>query len=217
VNAGTLASIWRYPVKSLCGQSLSSVFVAESGLPGDRAEALVVRGGHAREDKTYRGKEHDRLHLVPDADAAIQLGAARGVLLERRGGGPFFDDAPISLLLDRWLDDLSACVGYAVEPERFRPNFFVHANRDFTAGEASLQDAEFQLGRARLRVRGPIERCVTITYDPSGGASDPEILRWVAQRRNAWMGIYCDVVKPGEVRTGDSLLLISPAREADRL
>jgi uncharacterized protein YcbX len=210
MNVGTLASIWRYPVKSLRGESLENAVVGDSGIPGDRASALFVQSGHAREGKTYRGKEHDRLHLTFSAETALELGTARGVALERRGDGPFFDDAPISLLLDRWLDDLSAYVGYAVEPERFRPNFFVRTRPDFTAGEASLQGAELRLGQARLRVRYPIERCVTTTYDPHGGRADPEILRVVAQRRNAWMGVYCDVVRAGAVRTGDSLILDSP-------
>jgi uncharacterized protein YcbX len=208
---GTLAAIWRYPVKSLRGESLESVTIDEAGIPGDRAAALFVRSGHAREGKTYRGKEHDRLHLASSPEAALELGATRGVTLERRGDGPFFDDAPISLIFDRWLDDLNAAVGYAVEPERFRPNFFVRARSEFTAGEAALQNAELMLGGAHLRVRYPIERCVTTTYDPRGGAADPEILRLVAQRRNAWMGVYCDVTRAGTVRTGDSMVLVSPS------
>ncbi len=213
MTAGTLASIWHYPIKSLRGEPLRSAFVSESGIPGDRAEALVVQSGHVREGKTYRGKEHDRLHLISRTEEAIQLGAARGVVLDRRSGGPFFDDAPISLILDLWLDELRDYLGHGVEPERFRPNFFVRARAGFTGGEAALQGAELDLGQARLRVRAPIVRCVTITYDPADGASDPEILRVVAQRRNSWMGVYCDVVQPGDVRTGDCLAVVE--RRAD--
>lgn len=205
---GTLASIWRYPVKSLRGEPLESVEVGESGIPGDRSSALFVRGGHAREGRTFRGKEHERLHLTADPETAIELGAARGVELEHRSGQHFFDDAPISMLLDRWLRELHAHLGYEVEPERFRPNFFVRARAQFAGGEADLEGAQLQLGHVRLRVRYPIERCVTTTYDPHGGAGDPEILRFVAARRNAWMGVYCDVVQAGSTRTGDPLVLL---------
>lgn len=207
---GTLAGIWRYPVKSLRGEPLDRVAVAESGIPGDRGSALFVRSGHARVGKTYRGKEHDRLHLMDDPQAAHELGALRGVELERRSGEHFFDGAPISILLDRWMHDLNAHVGYEVEPERFRPNFFVRANVDFTSGEAALEGAALQFGEVRLRVRGPIERCVAVTYDPHGGASDPEILRFVAQHRNAWMGIYCDVLAAGTAAIGDRVVLLDP-------
>jgi uncharacterized protein len=206
---GTLASIWRFPVKSLAGESLTGVEVDESGIPGDRERALLVRSEHARTGKPYRGKEDERLHLTPNPSTAIDLAGGRGVELGLEQGAHFFDDAPISVLVDRWLDDLSEHVGYAVEPERFRANFIVRAATDFHMQEAALVGAELAMGTVRFHVRSPIGRCVTTTYDLKGGASDPEILRFVAQSRNAWMGIYCDVLAPGAVRIGDVLELVS--------
>jgi uncharacterized protein YcbX len=208
---GTLVSIYRYPVKSLKGETLVRALVEETGIPGDRHAALFVRAGHARTGKPYRGKEHGRLHLLSDANAAVKLAHERGVEAELRTGGRFFDDAPISLLIDRWLEELGAYVGYRVEPERFRPNFFVRAVPGFAGDEASLCGAELALGDVRLRARSPIERCVVTTYDPLGGAADPEILRFIAQRRNARMGIYCDVLRRGHVRAGDLLTRLSPS------
>jgi uncharacterized protein len=38
---GSVASLWRYPVKSMLGEDLSAVEVTERGLLGDRAYALV--------------------------------------------------------------------------------------------------------------------------------------------------------------------------------
>ena len=38
--AGTVASLWRYPVKSMLGEELNSAQVTEGGLLGDRAYAL---------------------------------------------------------------------------------------------------------------------------------------------------------------------------------
>jgi uncharacterized protein YcbX len=73
--------------------------------------------------------------------------------------------------------------------------------------EQTLVDARLQLGTVRLRVRSPIERCVTVTYHPRGETSDPQILRFLAAQRNAWMGIYCDVLEPGIVAVGDPLVL----------
>jgi uncharacterized protein YcbX len=206
VVIGTLASIWRYPVKSLRGQSLEHATITAAGIPGDRASALFIQSGHAREGKTYRGKEHDRLHLAIGAEEAVTLGADRGVALAHRSDGPFFDAAPVSLLVDRWLDELGSLAGYPVEPERFRPNFFIRAVAEFKSDEAALEGAELELGRALLRVRHPIERCVTTTYDPRGGRANPEILRLVATHRNAMMGVYCDVVRTGMVEIGDALV-----------
>lgn len=202
---GTLAAVRRYPVKSLRGEALEAAAVDEGGIPGDRAGALFVRTGNERAGKTYRGKEHDRLHLLDDVVLAQASAGERGVEVEFREGEHFFDDAPISLLVDRWLDSLNQHLGYVVEWERFRPNFFVVATPAFALAEHELVNGELQLGSVTLRVRSPIERCVTTTYHPQGKASDPEILRFVAQQRNAMMGVYCDVLEPGIARLGDQL------------
>ncbi|MBV9334162.1 MAG: MOSC domain-containing protein, partial [Candidatus Eremiobacteraeota bacterium] len=154
-----------------------------------------------------RGKEHERLHLISGEEAGRAAAASRNVDVEVRKGERFFDDAPVSIIVDRWLDELNEHLGYTVEWERFRPNFFVRAARDFTQSEWQLQGADLLIGGARLRVRCPIERCVAITYHPRGEPSDPEILRFIAQRRDACMGIYCDVVEPGLASIGDSLVL----------
>ena len=100
---------------------------------------------------------------------------------------------------------LNEHLGYAVEWERFRPNFFVRASAPPESEEA-LQGAALTLGTVRLRVRGPIERCVAVTYHPNGEPSDPRILRYLAQERGALLGIYCDVVEPGTAAVGDPLI-----------
>jgi uncharacterized protein YcbX len=202
---GTLEAVRRYPVKSLRGEALDAAAVGEGGIPGDRAGALFVRTGNARVGKTYRGKEHDRLHLLDDVTLARASAGERGVEVEFRRGDHFFDDAPISLLIDRWLDSLNGHLGYVVEWERFRPNFFVVASPAFALVERELVDDELQLGGVALRVRSPIERCVTTTYHPQGKASDPEILAFLAQQRDTLMGVYCDVLQPGIARVGDQL------------
>ncbi len=206
-RVGSVAAIWRYPVKSLAGELLDEVEVTAGGLAGDRTRALVVRHGHARTGQPYRGKENSRLHLSRDPAAGLRLGDQAGVALELCDDGAYFDAAPVSVLVDRWLEALSAHLGYRAEPQRFRPNFFVHADPEFSAGEGELVGAIVTIGEVRMRVRKPIERCVVITYDPHGAPSDPRVLRYVAQQRNTWMGIYCDVLEPGTARAGDALVI----------
>jgi len=201
---GTLRAIRRYPVKSLRGETLEECVVLAGGLVGDRRGALFAGADHTRAGKTYRGKEDARLHLT--ADPGEVVARVPGARLESSDEG-YFDDAPVSLILDRWLDGLSSAVGYRVEFERFRPNFYVEAAPGVTLGEEAFTGRELRLGDLTLRVRYPIERCVVPTYDPRGGASDPRILRYLAQERSNWMGIYCDVPRAGTARTGDSLEL----------
>lgn len=40
-TAGTVVSLWRYPVKSILGEELNSSYITERGLLGDRAYALI--------------------------------------------------------------------------------------------------------------------------------------------------------------------------------
>jgi len=202
---GTLRAIRRYPVKSLGGEALETATVLPNGLEGDRVAALINDDG-ARTGKPARGKEHNRLHLQHTIEDAMRLASA--VHLERDADSRFFDLAPISLILDRWLDGVSDDVGYRVEWERFRPNFYIEASDGIALEEAELVDRDLRLGEVRLRVREPIERCVVPSYDLHGGAADPRVQRYVVQSRANVMGIYCDVPRAGIARIGDSLELI---------
>lgn len=209
-SLGTLRAIRRYPIKSLRGEDLRESLVLDNGLPGDRVAAPFVISGHPRVGKALRGKEHDRLHLLSTADEARAAAAERGIEIEIRDGDThYFDDAPVSLIFDRWLDGVSAQMGYRVGFERFRPNFYVRADDAFDETERSLDGERLQIGSdVRLRVRYGIERCVVPTYDPQTGEADPRILRYIARQRNNIMGIYCDVETEGIVRSGDAVTIV---------
>ena len=69
---GTISHLWRYPVKALRGEALAIAELDENGVAGDRRAALFVTSpNHARSGKTYRGKEHNLLHTVEEASAAM--------------------------------------------------------------------------------------------------------------------------------------------------
>ncbi|HMD01884.1 MAG TPA: MOSC domain-containing protein [Candidatus Baltobacteraceae bacterium] len=203
---GMLVRLWRYPVKSLRPEVLERAEIGEHGLLGDRRAALFVRTPDVpRSGQTYRGKEHNLLHTVASPGAARALAAQRHVDLEERSEGPYFDTRPVSLLMDRWLLELSRMLGFAVDPQRFRPNLFVAGEPDFEAAEEELVGALLGIGTVRLRVVQPNLRCVTTTYDLDTGTSDPRVLRAIAQQRDNVMGVYCTVETPGVVRLGETL------------
>lgn len=206
---GTVAAIWRYPIKSLQFEALEEVDITPEGLRGDREAALFARAGHPRAGKTYRGKEHNLLHTTREGDRAVAMAAERAadVEIQAESGRRYFDAAPVSILLDRWIGEVEAHVGRSLHPLRWRPNFFVRAQRGATYSEAELVDRDICIGSAVLRVRSPIDRCVTPNYDIASGDADPEVLRYVARGRANVMGIYCDVRRAGAVRRGDALRL----------
>jgi uncharacterized protein YcbX len=212
MRIGIIERLWRYPVKSLAPEALTSVDVGAGGFPGDRAGALMVTTpGHARAGKPLRGKEHHLLHTVSSPAAAAALAAAAGVGVDVVRGEHFFDAQPVSLIWDTWLRDVETLAGRDLDPLRYRPNIFVRAAHGFAAAERELVGATVAAGGAVLRVVATIGRCVTTTYDVATGESDPAVLRAVAQHRANTLGIYCTVERPGTAALHDGIELLTPA------
>lgn len=208
MKAGTLAAIWRYPVKSLRAESLESTPVYRTGIPHDRERALFVESGHyARTGKTYRGKENNLLHTTSDVEAARDIAGSQGVDVSVRFDeeARFYDAAPVSVIFDRWIDEVSTHLGEPLDPRRWRPNFYVRASDDFALSEPDLAGAILEIGTTVFRVIDTIRRCVTTTYDIETGVPDENVLTYVALRRANVMGVYCEVLAEGEVFAGDAV------------
>ena len=208
MHVGTIANLWRYPVKSLQAEPLAGVAIERDGLAGDRTAALLVATpGHAREGKPFRGKESPRLHLTPDAGIAAGYAAGAGVRVALAHDEPrWFDARPVSILFDLWVRDVEALVGEPLDPLRWRPNVYVTAAPGFASREDGMLGRTLRAGTAVLTVVATIKRCVTTTYDVATGESDPRVLGEVARNRDNTVGIYCEVVTPGTVRVGDAML-----------
>jgi uncharacterized protein len=205
VPLGRLAGIWRYPVKSLAWEPLTTAEFDERGMLGDRAAALfVTTPERPRSGKTLRGKEQPRFHTLADAAAARRVAGEAALELEVRDDGPYFDAAPVSLVFDRWLEELEALCGVVCEPLRFRPNLFARALQPLPR-EADLTGVRLRVGGALLRVSRPIVRCVTPSYDLVTAESSQELLRTLVQKRDNLMGVYCTVESPGSVTLDDTL------------
>jgi len=212
MQIGTVAALWRYPVKSLAAEPLAAVEIEADGLAGDRRRALLVGNAkHARYGKPFRGKEHHLLHTLTTEQAACDVGAAAGVVLAPIGGERYFDAEPVSLLWDSWLADVEALVGRPLDPLRFRPNIFIRATPPFERRERELVGVTLTVGESVLRVSATIGRCVTTTYDVATGDRDPNVLRAVALQRANTVGVYCTITQPGAVALGDAVSESGPA------
>jgi uncharacterized protein YcbX len=207
VQLAVLASIHRYPVKALRAQALAQADVLTDGIAGDRTAALVVRSeGHARTGKTYRGKEHARLHTLAAPDDALRAAADAGVDATCEDGqGRYFDVHPVSLIFDTWLAGLAAHTGAPVEALRFRPNLVAAAVPGFGLRERDLVGARLRIGSVELEVVEPIQRCITPSYDLTTGERDRTLARALAVDLENVMGVYCTVVQPGTLAAGDAI------------
>ena len=229
---GRVVALWRYPVKSMAAEDLDSVEVSWHGLAGDRRWAFI-RAGQVRSGfpwltiRELPRLSHYRPYLtdpdrpnaartlvrtpsgaeieVADPALAAELGAGVRVIKQDRG---VFDTMPLSLLTTRTLADLGRLVGTDLAATRFRPNILIEA-ADPAAPfpEDAWVGRTLRLGELRLRVDQRDRRCVMVTIDPVTLRRDPEILRAIAQQRDARLGVYGSTVRPGCVAVGDPVEL----------
>ena len=195
-------------MKSLAPTELREAHIGTEGLDGDRRSALFVASDeHRRSGKTFRGKEHNLLHTLSAPADAVTLAAQTGVELHTRDDGPYFDACPVSVLFDRWVEELEELLGMHLDPLRFRPNLWALADDGALPSEREMVGTLLHLGDAALRVVAPIVRCVTPSYDVATGEPNPAVQRAIVHERENLMGVYCTVERPGNVRVGDTILI----------
>ena len=224
--------LWRYPVKSMLGETCASLRVDARGVEGDRLYAV-----RDAEGKLGSGKTSGRLRRIdglfgfrassvngvtslvfPDgrtmsaSDAGIHaaLSAALGqaVTLARERDVPHFDSGAIHILSTAslaWLEQ--AMPDVRADERRFRPSLLL-------AAEGSGPLEQQWVGRTlsvgeqlKLRITAPTERCRMVTLGQGELPEDVRILREIAQRLDAQFGVYAEVLTPGEARLGDPVRL----------
>ncbi len=215
--------IWRYPVKSMAGERLEHAMITEQGIEGDRRWALVD-GAPNRAGKPLTIRQHEALMtyrprlangsvaLAGRSGEALALDAAfiariahdsgRDVDLRERPGGNF-DDSPLLIVNLATVARFAAEAGRAVDHRRFRANLYI----DGIDPEAEVEwlGRRIRAGEAEIEVTKRCERCVVITRDPDTTDASPELLRLLVERHDECMGVYCQVVRPGDVAIGDSV------------
>jgi uncharacterized protein YcbX len=103
-RVGAVAGLWRYPVKSMIGEALSSAEIGPGGVTGDRGRALVDTDGRvasAKHSKRWPGLFDTRASYIAEPGAN---GALPAVRLDLPGGvsAASDDDALAALLAERF-------------------------------------------------------------------------------------------------------------------
>lgn len=230
---GVLEQLFRYPVKSMAGESLEAVDVSWNGVAGDRRWAFVRPGSEANGFPWQTIREEPRMCLFiarvrdperPDAstvdvrtpdgrelaitDPALPDLIANGSRLMRLHRGAF-DALPLSLITTATVRELCREIGVDADYRRFRPNLLVEADEAFT--EDAWVGSTLRIGEALFRVDRRDSRCVVINVDPATAEAAPDLLRLVATQRQSCAGVYGSVVRPGPVRRGDVITVVDGA------
>jgi hypothetical protein len=209
--------IWRYPVKSMAGETLEEADLTESGFAGDRVLQVRNKAGRILSARTRPLLLRHRATLGSgnqvlvdgrpwtDDDVArdVEEAAGAGARLVQSDSADRFDILPLLIATDGML----AAVGYDLR--RFRPNLVI-------GGVPGLSERQWE--GARLRI-GPVvigmedlrSRCIMTTFDPDTGQQDLGVLRRVQKEFNGRLGLNSYVVAPGRISAGDEVELIAAA------
>ena len=229
---GRVVSLWRYPVKSMRGETLPAAAVEPRGLAGDRLFALRDGNGKFGSGKTtrrfrridglfgFQASLDGEIPVVRFPDGRVLRGDARvidaaltealgvAVTLAREDRISHFDNGPLHIVTSASLGWLKGHLPQsAIDARRFRPNVVVEVAG---AGlvEQTWLDRVLTIGdEISVKVTVPTERCVMITNPQYELGSDVSIMRTLAQTNDERFGVYADVIASGTIRCGDIVAL----------
>jgi uncharacterized protein YcbX len=234
-HVGTVQAIYRYPVKSIGGESLDRANLRWSGIDGDRQFAFVrdanrgrfpwLTGRELSALVTYKARfvepenprkspvrvqaGRDEYDLNDDAlRARLATEAGEAVRLIQIGRG-IFDTMPVSVLSLPTLQQLESRCGQAMDVRRFRPNIVVAPLAE--SRETEWLGSTLVFGNPdtgpRLRANDPIARCSMVTIHPESAVRDPSILRHVAESFDNKISVGCNPEALGTIAVGDRVYL----------
>jgi uncharacterized protein YcbX len=227
-----VAALWRFPVKSMGGESLESVDVNQRGLVGDREWAVYDGDGKLASGKrTSRFRRMDQVFqllaaTMPDgsgvevvlpsgqrvragegaADIALSDHFGEDVELAPESDVAHQDAGQVSLIGTATLAELGRRqgLGTPVDARHLRANIVVTTEEPFV--EETWVGRELAVGRTVLKLVEPVERCRMVEVAQVGVAGADGLLRLISDERNLCAAVYADVVTPGTIRVDDAVV-----------
>ena len=212
----TIVALWRYPVKSLAGESIDEATLTSLGIPGDRI--VHVRGPEG----VRTSRRHNRLlglkgtlggdgvpqidgqpWHTPEALTRVRAAAGADAWLEADEGPERFDVLPLLVATD------GAVAAFGRDVRRLRPNILIGGVDGLS--EFEWEGAELHVGDTVIRLDSRRGRCPMTTVDPDTLERDPEVLRDIGRRFRGKLALNAEVLVPGRIRVGDAVRLVWPA------
>ena len=211
-----VAGIWRYPVKTLAGEPLPEAVLGPDGIPADRIVRVRGPEGVRTSRRQYRllglrgtlgadgiPRINGHLWSSPEALALVQRAAGADAWLEAYEGLDRFDILPLLVATD------GAVGAFGRDVRRLRPNILIGGvegldERNWPGGELHIGDAIIGLDSLR-------GRCHMTTVDPDTLEVDSGVLRDIVKRFGNRLALNAEVLRPGAIRVGDPVRLLSVA------
>jgi uncharacterized protein YcbX len=213
-----VGGLWRYPVKSLGGEALSSAVLTSDGVVGDRV--VHVRGARGPlTGRTRHGLLSIPVHTGAD-DAPIvnrhrwDSPESAALLAERAGDDAQFvpDSSPqrfdvLNLLVAT--DEAVDRFGYDIR--RLRPNILISGVP--TGAEAHWPGHALAIGDVVIGIDSLRARCIVTTIDPDTGAQNLDVLREIRRDFGGELALNCWVISPGTINIDDPVRLVASDAE----
>ena len=232
---GTVASLWRYPVKSMRGEELEEIFVGKDGITGDRLFAFRSSAAPAEFPYFTAREQRQMLRYRPRIRTAdggeVDVETPEGdtltiddpALIERlragadpkhqvslmRSARALTDAHPVSIMSLQTAEKLGAESATLLEKRRYRANIYVDLPATDGFAEDGFVGRSLRIGESVVvSVLERDMRCMLITVHPDTTEKAPAVLKQVAQRHGGAAGIYGSVLAEGAVRKGDAVELL---------
>jgi uncharacterized protein YcbX len=206
--------IWRYPVKSMAGESLQTAELTVSGVDGDRI--LQVRNASGRIVTSRTRPLLLRHRATMNSDGAVFVDdqpwnaetVARGVEAAAGEGARLipgepeqrFDILPLLVATDGML----TATGY--DWRRFRPNLIIGGVTGLS--ERQWEGSQLRIGPVLIAMEDLRTRCIMTTFDPDSGKQDLGVLLHIQEEFNGQLGLNSYIVTPGRIAVGDKVTVI---------
>jgi len=209
--------IWRYPAKSMAGESLQTAELTESGVAGDRVIQVRNKAGRMFTARTrplllrHRATTTEQNQVLVDgrpwtaSDVArdVEAAAGAGTRLVQSDGEDRFDVLPLLVATDGMFE----AVGY--DSRRFRPNLVIGGVAGLA--EREWEGSQLRIGAVVIGMQDLRARCIMTTFDPDSGVQDLGVLRRVQKEFEGTLGLNSYVVAPGRISVGDAVELMPRA------
>ena len=206
--------LWRYPVKSMAGESLQAAQVTVAGVYGDRILQVRNTSGRIVTARTrplllrHRAILNSEDQVLVDgrpwtaSDVArdVEAAAGEGSRLVQSDEEERFDILPLLITTDGML----AATGY--DRRRFRPNLIIGGVPGLV--ERQWEGRQLKIGPVVIAMEDLRARCIMTTFDPDSGQQDLSVLQRVQKEFNGQLGLNSYVVTPGRVSVNDAVSLL---------
>ena len=230
---GRILQLWRYPVKSLLGESCQKLSIDKRGAVGDRWFAIKdSRGKFGSGKNTRRFRKIEGLfNLKAEYDANIpiitfadgrkirgdncaidrelSLALGQSITLAQENHISHFDAAALHLLSTaslRWLKSLLP--QSTVDARRFRPNLLIDL-----PGKGLIEHdwigKRLRIGaEVEIEITSLTERCIMTSLSQGKLNCDRQIIKAISKKSQHNFGVYAQIVKPGKIQTEDRVIVL---------